>query len=89
MTSLGHRPSCARAFYLELCALGIDLRTGAVPELRLSCAEIAQLMRRLRENREELHEVLVADDAGLEAIRREGAAYYCTKTNGGRSDRPL
>ncbi len=46
-------------------------------------------MRRLRQSREELREVLVGDDAGLEAIRREGAAYYCTKTKGGRSDRPL
>ncbi len=68
------RRSAARAFYLELCALGIDLRTGAVPELRLSCAEIARLMRRLRQSREELREVLAADDAGLEAVRREGTA---------------
>ncbi len=67
------RPS-ARALFLELCALGIDLRTGAVPDLRLSCAEIARLMRRLRENREGLREVLAGGDAGLEAVRREGTA---------------
>ncbi len=67
------RPS-ARALFLELAALGIDLRTGAVPELRLSCAEIAQLMRRLRQSREGLREVLVAGDADLEAVRGEGSA---------------
>ncbi len=68
------RRSAARAFYLELCALGIDLRTGSVPRLELSCAEIAALMRRLRQNREGLREVLAADDAGLEAVRGEGSA---------------
>ena len=69
--STASRPTSARPFYLELSALGIDVRTGWVPELGLSCSEIARLMRRLRENRAGLREVLAAQDGDLEAIREE------------------
>ena len=69
--STASRPASARPFYLELSALGIDVRTGRVPELGLSCSEIARLMRRLRENRAGLREVLVGDDPDHSAIREE------------------
>lgn len=45
-------PKNACALCLELLALRISARMGSVPELcALSCAEIAALMRRVRENR--------------------------------------
>lgn len=67
-------PKYARILYLELSALEIDVHTGSVPELRpLSCSEIAALMRRVRENRTGLREVMLADAFDLAAIRREGA----------------
>lgn len=48
----------ARILFLELAALGIDPKTGHVPRLRLTFSEIARLMRRVRENRDGLREVL-------------------------------
>jgi hypothetical protein len=57
---------------LELVSLGINPTTGDVPDLELTCTEIAALMRRMRENRDELHEVLVGDDPELQAMRAEG-----------------
>lgn len=62
-----------RALYLELTARGVGVRTGSVPDLGLSCSGIAALMRRVRENRAGLREVL-ADrrNPDLEAVRDEG-----------------
>ncbi len=78
------RRSAARAFYLELCALGIDLRTGAVPELRLSCAEIVGLMRRLRQSREELREVLADGDGAVRRERRQPTRAELARITSGR-----
>jgi hypothetical protein len=64
----------ARALYLELVALGINTKTGYVPELNLESREIESLMRRVKNNRAGLREVFVGDTLEFEAIREEGAA---------------
>jgi len=43
------RKGTAHSLYLELVGLGIDVSTGHVPELDLTCSEIAGLIRRIRE----------------------------------------
>lgn len=68
------RRKLARVLYLEIAALGIDVETGYVPDLDLTCGEICQLMRRLGDNRAGLRAVMAADDPDLEAVRQEGAA---------------
>ena len=67
------RRGSARALYLELASLGIDVRTGRVPPLDLECGEIAALMRRVRENRQGLRWVVSGEREDLEAIRGEAA----------------
>jgi hypothetical protein len=64
------RRSC-RALFLELASLGIDPTTGHVLELDVTCSEIAGLMRRIREHRNGLREVLAGEDGDLEAVRKE------------------
>jgi hypothetical protein len=50
MGSSGGGRVSGRALYLELVSLGIDPKTGHVPELELTCSEIGALMRRVGEN---------------------------------------
>lgn len=65
------RRGSARPLFLELAALGVDPSTGYVPDLDLTCGQISVLMRRLRENRQGLREVLSGDDGDVTAIREE------------------
>lgn len=69
-------PAPARVLFLELAALGVDPKTGYVPELEISCSEIARLMRRVHESRQGLREILTNQaeaDGDIEAIRKEGS----------------
>ena len=65
------RTPSGHALYLELVALGINTKTGYVPELHLERREIESLMRRIQENRAGLREVFIGDTPELAAIRRE------------------
>lgn len=69
----------ARALYLELAAVGCDLRTGelAEPAIRTlsDIGRAERLLVRVRAHRDELRELLIdADDADIRAIRQEGRA---------------
>ncbi len=62
----------ARALYLELCARGVCVRTGAVPD-SMPPEEAGALLGSVRANREGLREVLEdRRDPDILAIRREG-----------------
>lgn len=68
----------ARALYLELAAVGCDLRTGEIePAIRTlwDVARCERLLVKVRTHRDELRELLIEqDDADVRAIREEGRA---------------
>lgn len=66
----------SRSLYLELAAIGCDLRTGEIePAIRTlqDVARCERLLVRVRAHRESLRELLIEqDDADITAIREEG-----------------
>ncbi len=68
-----------RALYLELAAIGCDLRTGEIGEPAIKTladtGRAERLLGRVRLHRDSLRELLVEqDDADIHAIREEGRA---------------